>query len=353
MPVNIAANRYALKERLGEGGMGVVYRALDTRTQCYVALKTLSGPTDPSALAMFQRASAELAKTPHPNIVDLGHVGEIEEDGVRKPCLVTPLLKGTALTALIQSASPRLTTDFVVNLVSEVCKGLEAAHEMDLIHCDLKPSNIFVMDDDTVRIIDFGLVYSLDKQSANRLKGTWQYMPPEQLDGSAKPNRSFDIFSLGVVAYEALTLEQPFKRATFEATAEAVRHFVPEAISEKNPKVSELVSKAVHVAMAKHSASRYATAREFSETLQKARQNQSIERFNPARIVLVSNAPKKRLLAAIASLPRKYCPNWQRKAISIRRSLNSVRKSLKRTRRAESASYSMLLESAWNWRNCR
>jgi serine/threonine protein kinase len=284
MPVNIATNRYKVKGLLGDGGMGTVYRALDTRTNTYVALETLREPADPTMLQMFKRVRLDLAKVPHPNIGEVGDVDEIEEDGVRKSCLITPLLPGTTLATLIQSSSPRLTTDFVVNLVVQVCRGLQAAHEMGLIHGDLKPGNIFIMDDDTVKIIDFGLVYTIENKSANALKGTFQYMPPEQLDGTAQPNRSFDIFSLGVVAYEALALHQPFKRGTFRDTAEAIRNFVPQAISERNSKVSQLISKAVQVAMAKHPSYRYATAHEFAETLQKAQHDQPIERFDPAVI---------------------------------------------------------------------
>jgi serine/threonine-protein kinase len=284
MPANAAANRYELKERLGEGGMGVVYRALDTRTNSFVALKTLRDSTDPNMLEMFKREWAELGKVPHPNIVDVRDVDEIEENGIRKPCFIMPLLPGCTLAALIKSSSPRLTTEFVVNMVSQVCKGLQAAHEKDLIHRDLKPSNIFIMEDDTAKIIDFGLVYTVGHHSATTLKGTWQYMPQEQIDGSKQPNRSFDIYSLGVVAYEALTGYQPFKRAKFDDTVEAVRHFVPQAISERNPKVPQMVSKAVHVAMAKLPIHRYATAREFAETIQRAHQNQYIERFDPAKI---------------------------------------------------------------------
>ena len=283
MPTNIA-DRYLLKERLGEGGKGVVYRALDTLTNTYVAIKTFRGPADPNKLQMFKRVGAELAKVLHPSVADVRDVAEVDQDGVRKACLITPLQPGTTLAALIQSASPRLTTDFVINIVVRACEGLQAAHEMDLIHGDLKPSNIFIKDDDTVTIIDFGLVYTMESRSLDASKGSWEYMPPEQLDGTAQLNRSFDIFSLGVVAYEALTLHQPFKRRTFEDTVEAVRHFIPQAISERNLKISPLVGKAVTVAMAKHPSCRYASAREFAETLQKAQQNKDIERFDPARI---------------------------------------------------------------------
>ena len=171
-----AANRYELKELLGEGGMGVVYRALDTRTNSYVALKTLRDAADPAMLEMFKREWAELGEVPHPNIVDVRDVDEIEENGIRKPCFIMPLLPGCTLAALIKSSSPRLTTEFVVNMVSQVCKGLQAAHEKDLIHRDLKPSNIFIMDDDTAKIIDFGLVHAVGNKSTTGLKGTWQYM---------------------------------------------------------------------------------------------------------------------------------------------------------------------------------
>ena len=276
-------DRYKLQELLGEGGMGVVYRALDTRTGSYVALKTLRDSSDPLILEMFKREWAELAKLSHPNIVDIRDVDEIVESGVRKPCFIMPLLPGVTLATLINSSSPRITVEFVVSVISQVCKGLQAAHERDLIHRDLKPSNIFIMDDDTAKIIDFGLVHAIGNKSVTGLKGTWQYMSPEQIEGKP-PSRSFDIFSLGIVAYEALTGHQPFKRSQFEDTVEAIRHFIPQAISEMNPKVPQLVSRAVHVAMAKQPIHRYTSAREFAETLQKAANNQYLERFDPAKL---------------------------------------------------------------------
>ncbi len=334
MPPNSGEKRYELKELLGEGGMGVVYRALDTRTNSYVALKTLRDAADPTMLEMFKREWALLGEVPHPNIVDVRDVDEIEIGGVRKPCFIMPLLPGCTLAALIKSASPRLTTEFVVNMVTQVCKGLQAAHEKDLIHRDLKPSNIFIMEDDTAKIIDFGLVHAIGNKSTTGLKGTWQYMAPEQIDGSKQPSRSFDIFSLGVVAYESLTGHQPFKRAKFEDTVEAIRYFVPQAISERNPKVPVMVGKAVHVAMAKQPNSRYATAREFAETLQKAFRNEYIERFDPAKIrPRIDRAKKALSVSAILNSPPRSSPNSKPKATSIpisrfcaRKSTNSISK---------------------------
>src|SRR5947209_16796689 len=125
-----------------------------------------------------------------------------------------PLLPGVTLASLIRNSSARLTVERVIGIIRQVCLGLQAAHEQELVHRDLKPSNIFIMDDDTAKIIDFGLVHTVGTRSVTGIKGTFQYMAPEQIEGSGPPDRSVDIYSLGVVAYEVLTGSQPFKRAT-------------------------------------------------------------------------------------------------------------------------------------------
>ena len=283
MPAKVVAHRYEIGKVLGEGGMGVVYQALDTRTNGLVAVKTLKNASDPETLAMFHKEWGELVHLSHPNIVGVRDVGEFEENGKRIPFFVMPLLPGRTLAALIRSASPLLTVDNVVEIICQVCRGLNFAHEKGLIHRDLKPSNIFVNEDGTAQIIDFGLVQSSSAKTDTGFKGTLQYMAPEQTEGK-KVGRASDIFSLGVVAYEALTGKQPFWRGDQADTLDAVRRFSPPPVSEVNPKVPDLVSKAIHVAMAKQPVYRYGSAREFAETLQKAYHNQPIERFDPARI---------------------------------------------------------------------
>ncbi len=278
----IVAQRYELRETLGEGGMGIVYRALDTRTNSFVAIKTLKDASDPETLLMFRKEWGELAHMSHPNIVGVRDVGEFEENGRSIPFFVMPLLQGCTLAALIKSSSPRLTVENVVEIIMQVCRGLNAAHEMGLIHRDIKPSNIFVMEDGTAQIIDFGLVQSSNARTDTGFKGTLQYMAPEQTEGK-KVTRASDIFSLGIVGYEALTGKQPFSRPDSADMVEAVRRFSPPPISEVNPQVSDLVSKAIHVAMAKQPIHRYGSAREFADTLQKAYRNQPIDRFDPAR----------------------------------------------------------------------
>ena len=143
------ADRYELRDVLGEGGMGVVFRAYDIKTKSLVALKTMRDGSDPLAVELFTKEWSVLASISHPNIVDIRDVGEFEENGDKKPFFVMPLLPGTTLAKLIETSSARLEVERVIGIVTQVCRGLQAAHERGLVHRDIKPSNIFVMEDDT------------------------------------------------------------------------------------------------------------------------------------------------------------------------------------------------------------
>jgi len=262
--------------------MGVVYKAYDSVTRRHVAIKTMRGSIDPAALDLFSKEWTVLSRINHPNIVDLFDTGEFEENRQKKPFFVMPFLQGKTLDYLIKNENLRLTVERVTEIIMQTCRGLQAAHENGLVHRDLKPSNIFVMDDDTVKIIDFGVVHLTGTESITGLKGTLQYMPPEQIE--MKPTSpASDIFSLGVVCYEALTGRKPFARRTDTETVEALRHHIPPPVGELNPLVSELVSRVIHKAMAKAPYHRFSSAKEFSETLQKALANQPIERFDKAK----------------------------------------------------------------------
>src|SRR5580700_5612832 len=288
------ADRYDIKELLGEGGMGVVYRAIDLKTKSFVALKTMRDVSDPTAVELFSKEWSVLASISHPNIVDIRDVGEIEERGQKKPFFVMPLLPGVTLSKLIETSSPRLTVERVVGIIDQVCRGLQAAHEHGLVHRDIKPSNIFVMEDDTAKIIDFGVVYLTGSNSITGHKGTLQYMAPEQID--MKPASPVtDLFSLGVVCYETLTRRKPFARKTPADTAEAIRRYIPPPILEINPAVSQLVSMVIHKAMAKQPLHRFSSARDFGDTLQKAFRNLPIERFDRAKIQPRIDRAKKAL----------------------------------------------------------
>ena len=265
----LVGGRYELKDALGQGGMGIVYRAFDCSTRRDVALKTMHDAANPLAVELFSKEWSVLASISHPNIVDILDCGEFETKGQRRPYFVMPLLPGKTLEHLIHSSSQRLTVTRIVEILRQTCRGLQAAHERDLVHRDLKPSNIFVMEDDTAKIIDFGVVHLVGSQSITGLKGTVQYMAPEQLEFQGATPQS-DIFSLGVVAYEALTGRKPFARNNEVETAEAVRMHIPPPACEINPAAGDQISRVIHKAMAKQPWNRFANARDFGLTLEKA-----------------------------------------------------------------------------------
>ena len=275
------AGRYELQGQLGEGGMGVVWRAIDIKTGGAVAIKLMKDMSDPVAVDLFTKEWRALAEISHPNIVEVRDVDVIEENGERKPFFVMPLLHGTTLADLIANASARLTVERVVEIATHVCRGLQAAHQRGLIHRDLKPSNILVMEDDSAKIIDFGVVHLAGSKSVTGQKGTFQYMSPEQaLMREITP--ASDLFSMGIILYEALTRRKPFARNTVQDTMEAVLKFVPPPVSELNPNVNMSLSRVVHKCLAKQPIHRFASARDLADTLQKALRNEPV--FDSAKI---------------------------------------------------------------------
>src|SRR5579884_1407749 len=142
MSAPLINGRYELKDTLGQGGMGIVYRAYDTATRRDVALKTMHDAANPVAVELFSKEWSVLATLSHPNIVDILDRGEFESKGQRRPFFVMPLLPGKTLDQLIHSSSQRLTLARIVEILNQTCRGLQAAHERGLIHRDLKPSNI-------------------------------------------------------------------------------------------------------------------------------------------------------------------------------------------------------------------
>lgn len=279
----LLGNRYRIEGApIGQGGMGVVYRAFDTELEREVALKTIRGPVDAAAVEQFRKESRTLARLCHSNIVDIYDVGEFENQDGRKPYFVMPLLSGSNLSDLLKSSGSRLDAERLVGLICQACKALHAAHIKDVIHCDLKPSNLFVLEDDSVKVIDFGIRHLVGGESGTRLQGTLHYMSPEQFEGKVTPQS--DIFSLGVVCYEALTGHKPFIGETEPEVIDAIRSHVPPSISELNPAVPHLVGQVVHRALAKRPYHRLSTAREFSDLLQRALRNESLPQFDRARI---------------------------------------------------------------------
>jgi serine/threonine protein kinase len=284
--------RYELREIISRGAMGIIYRSYDTVMRREVALKTIVDVGGRGAVEMFQKEWKVQASLIHPNVVEIFDIGDCEDDGVVKPYFVMPLLPGVTLAQLIKSSSHRLTVERSLDIIRQICRGLQAAHESGLVHRDLKPSNIFVMDDDSVKIIDFGLVHIQSGGATQAVKGTLPYMAPELLEMKA-PSVLTDIFALGAVCYETLTLRRAFEGSSDAEISRAILHQNPPPINEINKDVSKLIGRVVHKAMAKQPWHRFQSAREFGDTLQKALRNEPIEFFEPTRVLpRVSRAAK-------------------------------------------------------------
>jgi len=277
------AGRYEIREILGEGGMGIVYQAWDPVMKREVTVKTIRDPQDKVALEMFERERAVLASMTHPNIIEILDIGDTDEGGIKRPYFVMPLLPGVTLQRLIDESSVRLTVERCLEMIGQVCRGLQAAHENGLVHRDLKPSNLFVLPDDTVKIIDFGMAHLTSFRSITGLKGTPSYMAPEQVM-MKQPTPLSDQFSLAVVCYQMLARRHPFFAAGQEDLRQAILRFIPPPVSEFNPQVSPAVSQVIHKALAKEPFHRFSSVREFSESLQKALRGETIEIFDAAKI---------------------------------------------------------------------
>jgi serine/threonine protein kinase len=280
----LLGGRYRIEEPpIGQGGMGVVYKAYDVALKNrLVAVKTIKGPVDDIALEQFRKEWDVLIKLSHPNIVNIFDVGEFGDSEGKKPYLVMQLLRGCHLGELLKANGSRLEPERVVNIMSQVCRGLQEAHKQSVIHRDLKPSNLFVLEDDTVIVIDFGIVHLAGNETGTGLKGTLPYMAPEQLEGKSSPQS--DIYSLGVVCYEALTGRKPFDAKSPGELVEAIRSHIPPAISQLNDSVPYSLTQVIHRALAKQPYHRFSSAREFAEILQRALRNEAIPQFDRAKI---------------------------------------------------------------------
>lgn len=211
---NLVDGRYRVDVLLGEGGMAVVYRAFDTRLKRDVALKVVKGQfaSEPGFLARFEREATSLAQMRHSGIVEVHDYGEAE--GL--PYLVMDYVPGGSLSAM---ASGPLPAGTAAALIAPVARALEYAHQRSILHRDIKPANLLVDSDGKLLLSDFGIVKILSDQAVtNPLTGTGtsigtpDYMAPEQWLGQPSPQS--DVYSLGIVLYELVTGQRPFKDVT-------------------------------------------------------------------------------------------------------------------------------------------
>jgi eukaryotic-like serine/threonine-protein kinase len=247
--------RYQILEKLGQGGMGVVYRAFDTLLERVVALKVISTPIEdkPEVRERFIREARAAGQLSHPNIITIHDLGE--HDG--QPYLAMELLEGEDL--LSRMARPeRMSLRRKVELASDVCNGLEFAHSRGLIHRDIKPANIFITTGGTLKILDFGLARLMTSEltGSNMMMGTLNYMAPEQIRGERIDHR-VDIFSVGVVMYELLSGRKAFAGDSFASTLFKILNEVPAPLLGIDPTLPPELVAVVERALSKPRDERY------------------------------------------------------------------------------------------------
>jgi serine/threonine protein kinase len=210
-------DRYELQELIGEGGMGAVYRAIDSRLGRMVAVKTVvshrtgEGLTD-ELRQRFMHEALAASKVDHRNVVQVIDFG-VTEDGT--PYLVMEYLRGRDLGVLLKKTKTPLPIEYVADVMLGVCAALRACHQLGIVHRDLKPSNIFLADTDTgpeIKVLDFGVSKAPmagDLTQEGQILGTPQYLSPEQVNGKARPES--DQYALGVLLYVCLTKKLPFE----------------------------------------------------------------------------------------------------------------------------------------------
>lgn len=269
MSEKVLAGRYRLVEKIGEGGMAIVYRAIDQNTGHNVAIKVLKPELsqDVDYVSRFQREAEAASKMTHHNIVNLLDVGM---DGNNR-FLVMEYVQGTTLKKLIQERG-RLSPTTTAQITIRILSALQHAHANGIIHRDIKPQNILVASDGHIKVADFGIARIANSYTLTRddsVMGTVYYYSPEQASGM-KVDATSDLYSVGVAMYEMLTGRVPFGGETQVAIAMQHLHAKPEPIEKFAPEVPPAISHVVMMAMAKDPHNRYRSAREMAQELRKA-----------------------------------------------------------------------------------
>ena len=249
-------DRYEIIKSIGEGGMANVYLAKDTILERNVAIKVLRGDleSDDKFIRRFQREAKSVSDLSHPNIVEVYDIGE--EEG--QHYIVMEYIDGRTLKQLIQKRGA-LTVPEVLDIMTQLTDGLSAAHDTYIIHRDIKPQNIMILDNGKIKITDFGIAMTMNATQltqTNSVMGSVHYLPPEQAAGQTATTKS-DIYSAGILMYELLTGSVPFKGDNaVEIALKQMKERIP-SIRKQNPLIPQSIENIVLKATAKNPKNRY------------------------------------------------------------------------------------------------
>jgi eukaryotic-like serine/threonine-protein kinase len=278
MSPNTTIAQYSIVSKIGEGGMGEVWRARDTKLGRDVAIKVLPAVFSANAerLRRFEQEAQAAGALNHPNILVIFHIGTHQG----APYIVSELLEGETLRERMAGAAlpQRKALDYAL----QIARGLAAAHEKGIVHRDIKPDNVFVTNDGRVKILDFGLAKlsgASETQSQTEIPtrrvdtdpgtvmGTMGYMSPEQLKGQPADHRS-DIFSFGAILYEMLSGKRAFRGNSMAETMSAILREDPPDLSETNKTVAPALERIVRHCMEKNPAERFRSASDLGFALE-------------------------------------------------------------------------------------
>jgi serine/threonine protein kinase len=275
-------SHYRILEKLGEGGMGVVYLAEDTHLGRRVAIKFLTALHDHNYRARFLREARAISTLSHPNIAIIHDYGETSDE---QPFIVMEYVKGDTLSDMLNASA--LTIRRALEITEAVAEALGSAHGHGIIHRDIKPSNVIVAEDGSVKVLDFGLVKQLYEEptheanpdaatlpamrtSSNVVVGTPLYLSPEQAIGSQVDARS-DLFALGALLFESLTGKPAFSGGSIIEIGAQIIHVDPPPPSSINPRVPVELDRITLKALAKKPEARYQSAADLVTDLRAAR----------------------------------------------------------------------------------
>jgi serine/threonine-protein kinase len=324
--------RYELLSELGQGAMGVVYKARDPVLDRVVAIKTINLTLPKDELSEYEARFYQEARAAgglnHPNIVTIYDIGKTE----RMAYMAMEFLEGEELRSILSAREP-LPVELALDIAAQVADGLAYAHDRHIVHRDIKPANIMVVRNGLVKITDFGIARMRTnevKTMTGMILGSPKYMSPEQVAGKRADHRC-DLFSLGVVLYEMLTGEAPFQADSIHGIMYQIMQFTPTPPSVRNPLLPDVVDLILAKALSKGVEERYQDAGDLARDLRECRNTLLGLGSGPVHVTDASrgqppapNATRRSdRLAAVKTPPADPAPEQETKGLTLSKAFDS------------------------------